>query len=280
MIAIIVSKKDPAGMNIAECLRNYNLTELDAGLYEVEKESIFNENIDKEIEADLFIFATKHQSEAKVPSLSCHVPGNWGKAEFGGEDKKLCIAPAVYLKEVFLLLNKGISRDLSHPKNPPPPTSNLQVTLECTHHGPYLEKPCFFIEIGSSEEQWKNKEYGEVIAKTIINILKNKNNNPAHPPPPSSSEKGVKVVFGIGGPHYCSNFNKVLLRTDIAVGHVCPKYQLENLDKEMILQAISRTKEKVDFVLLDWKGLGKEKQRIVDMLNELNLEFKRTDQIL
>ena len=77
-----------------------------------------------------------------------------------------------------------------------------------------------------------------------------------------------------------NNFNKVVLRTEIAFSHICPKFQLENLDEELIKQSIEKTKEKVDFIVLDWKGLGKEKQRIVEMLKNLNLEFNRADQIL
>lgn len=256
--AIIVSKKDLAGMNIAQCLSKYNLKELNAELYELEKKSIFNEHIDKEIGADLFIFATKHQSKKEIHSLSCHSPGNWGKAEAGGEDRKLCIAPATYLKEIFLLLNK---------------TNNLkefEVTMECTHHGPYLEKPCFFIEIGSNEERWQNKQAGEIIAKVIFEFLKKLNNNKIN---------NYKIALAVGGTHYLATLNKFQLNSNIAIGHTCPKYQLSNLDEEMILQAINKTKEKVEFILLDWKGLGKEKQRIIDLLNKLKIEYKRTDKI-
>ena len=70
---------------------------------------------------------------------------------------------------------------------------------------------------------------------------------------------------------------KILERTDIAVGHVCPKYQLENLDEIMIKQGTERSQEKTDFILLEWKGLGKEKQNILEKLEKLNIEFKRTD---
>jgi D-aminoacyl-tRNA deacylase len=258
--AIIVSKKDSAGMNIAECLKECDLSEYNAELFLVEKESIYNENIDKEIDADLFIFATKHESAKKVHSLSCHAPGNWDKAEVGGKDRKLCVASAVLLKEAFLELNKQ-GEDLHH-----------EITLEVTHHGPYLEKPCIFIEIGSDKDNWQNKEAGKVISRVIIHLLKNINDI-------TNNNKNYKIAFGIGGLHYANTFNRRMIATDIAIGHICPKYMLEKLDKEMILQAISKTKEKVDFVLLDWKGLGKEKQRIVDMLNELKLEYKRTDKI-
>jgi len=254
--AVITSKKDLAGIKIKECLAELPLDGFD--VYTIEEDTIFSNDLDKKIEADLFIFATRHQSREKIPSLSCHVPGNWNKAEFGGTDGRLCIAPALFLKNIFLNLNKFGEK------------LGIEITLECTHHGPLINKPAVFIEIGSGEEQWKNKEYGEVIAKTIIESIKSINND----------KNNSKVAFGIGGPHYCSNFNKILLRTDIAVGHICPKYQLENLDKEMILQAIDKTKEKSDFVLLDWKGLGKDKQRIVNLLEELKLEYKRIDQLL
>ena len=138
--------------------------------------------------------------------------------------------------------------------------------MEATHHGPFIEKPAVFVEIGSTEAEWSDKENGKIIAQTIMNAVKNKNNN-------------YKTAIGIGGPHYCSNFNKIMLRTDIAISHICPKYQLENLGEDLIKQSIEKTKENVDFILLDWKGLGKEKQRIMELLKSMDLEFKRTDKI-
>lgn len=265
--AIIVSEKDEAGLNIKE-----NLLELfdfredgvfetrpvytrgDIRLYSVEQESIYCEDIDKKIDADFFLFATKHQSSSGVHSLSVHTQGNWGKAEFGGRDRQLCIAPAWYLKTALFKLHELSVHD------------NYEIIQECTHHGPYLEKPAMFIEIGSSEEQWKNPVAGKIIAKTIISLLAN------------PVEKS-RVAFGIGGLHHTPNFKKVMRMHDIAFGHVCPKYNLQNLNKEMILQAIKKTQPAVDCIILDWKGLSQEKQRILDLLKELNLEYKRTDQL-
>ena len=256
--AIIVSKKDQAGMNIANFLRDIDLDDLNAELYEVEKESIYNENIDKEIEADLFIFATKHQSAKGVHSLSCHSPGNWDRAEAGGKDRELCVSPALLLKEAFLELNKA-GKDTHH-----------EITLEVTHHGPYIEKPCVFIEIGSDEENWINKDAGKIIAEVIVGLLKDIDGI-------MLNKEGYKVAFGIGGPHYANTFNRRVLEKDIAVGHICPKHMLGMLDKRMILQAIEKTIPKPDFILLDWKGLGKEKQRIVRLLDEMKIEYKRSD---
>jgi len=121
-----------------------------------------------------------------------------------------------------------------------------------------------FIEIGSTQEHFGNKDAGDVIAKTLIEITKEELTN-------------QKVAIGLGGTHYCPTFNKILQRTDIALSHICPKHFLEFLDEEMLAQAIQRTKEKVDFVLVDWKGLGKYKEKVKELLE--GKEWRRTDKI-
>jgi D-tyrosyl-tRNA(Tyr) deacylase len=71
------------------------------------------------------------------------------------------------------------------------------------------------------------------------------------------------------------NFMKLIDK--YAFGHVCPKHQLVNLDESMIRQVLE--KNSVDDVILDWKGLGPEKNRIVTLLKEMKIEFKRADLI-
>ena len=272
-IAIISSSNDPAGINIRNNLielfgfektdekfdnndiYEYNKIEnKNIKLYLINDDLIFLENIDKKINADVFIFASKHRSKENTPSFAVHAIGNWDKAEFGGEEMKLCPSSAVLLKNLFVELNK-IGKN-----------SGFEITLEATHHGPYVDKPAVFCEIGSTEKEWNYKENGKILATTIINSLKNQNQN-------------YKIAVGIGGPHYCNNFNKIVLKTDIAISHICPKFHLDKLNEDLIKQALEKTIEKVDFIMLDWKGLGTEKQRIVDLLKSINLETKRTDQI-
>lgn len=256
-IAIIISP-DPAGKNIEENLLQLapfkNNEYKDITVYHTDKKCIYNENIDIKVKADLFIFATTHRSSANINSLSVHPIGNWNKAEFGGKDKTLCIAPALYLKTAYNYLLKNNN------------TKEFDIVNEVTHHGPYLKKPVFFIEIGSSEEQWKNKEAGRIIAKTILDTSTNK-------------IKNYKTAIGIGGLHTCPIFNKVIQEKDIAIGHICPKYMLKELTKELILQAIEKTIPRPELVLLDWKGLGQEKTRILSLLQELNIKYIRTDKL-
>ena len=273
-IAIISSLKDPAGINIRNSLlemfefekinRKFDGNDIFVHSeipnkavisYLIEDELIFAENIDRKIDADIFIFASKHRSKENTKSFAIHPIGNWDKAEFGGKEKSLCPSSAVLLKNLFSELNNTA-------KN-----SGYEMTMEATHHGPYVEKPAVFCEIGSTEEEWAEKNNGNIMAKTIMQGLKNENKN-------------YEIAVGIGGPHYCNNLNKIALRTGIAISHICPKHHLDKLNEDLILQSIEKTQEKVDFILLDWKGLGTEKQKIVGLLKSMSLEFKRTDQII
>lgn len=244
--AIIISKLDIAGMNIYGKIKNKfeNIILLD-------EDTIYAENIDKKIDADLFIFCTRHKSESGVPSLSVHSPGNFGKAMHGGRDKTLCLAPAIVLKNCLRLLEKN-------------KIEGFEVIQEVTHHGPYLEKPSIFLEIGSSENEWGNNSASDAISKVLTELIN------------SLDESNYRTAFGIGGPHHTPNFKKIQLESDIAIGHVCPKYNLENLDKGMILQALEKTIPKADLVILDWKGLGEHKDRLTKILDEINVEVKKT----
>ena len=291
--AIMASTQDSAGMNIKRNLLSlgfkegkeefdghkvYVLPGTEARLYTTDTDSIHCENIDRKIaergfDAELFIFATKHRAESGIKSLSVHAPGNWGRAELGGKDRKLCIAPASYLKAALLKMDElvGAAKQTSSHTHPPLPASNalaeFDIIQECTHHGPYLEKPCMFIEIGSSEAEWGNKEAGRIIAETIIYLIRNR-------------PKPCKAIFGIGGLHHTPEFSKIARRTEYAVGHVCPKYNAGNLDGEMIRQALDRNAEKEVEVVLDWKGLKEGKEKVVGLLEEMKIKYKKTKDYL
>ncbi len=265
--AIICSVLDPAGLTIKENLLEQAHWE-ESGvfdthpvyshknlrLYTITTRLIRTEDLDTKIDADVFLFASKHVSKEAVPSLTCHVIGNWDAADYGGRARTLVSAPAALMRACYLEMMKFADQLPHH-----------EITLEATHHGPYQEKPALFIEIGSNEEQWKDQKSGEILAKVILSIT-------------SKTFVSTEIGFGIGGLHYCNNFLKVLERTDIALGHICPKYMLESLDEDMIRQAME--KSGASFVLLDWKGLGKEKERIVSLLEKMDVEMRRVEKVL
>ncbi|MBM3247460.1 hypothetical protein FJZ17_02895, partial [Candidatus Pacearchaeota archaeon] len=161
--AILYSKKDEAGTNIVKHLKKHFLPHVP--IIELSKESIFSENID-EIEelknSDFIVFATKHQSKQGTKSLSLHAPGNWRNADFGGKPGKVCKTSSLALKFLFEKMQEHKNQAR---------LEDYELTMECTHHGPFLaNKPCLFIEIGSNEEGWKNPEAAQVIAKTIEDL--------------------------------------------------------------------------------------------------------------
>lgn len=252
---IITSNKDEAGKNIVRELEKINLKpEI------IPEDSIYAENIDKKFPAgNFFIFATKHKSQEARRTLSIHPPGNWNKAELGGQDNKVCLTSAFFLKHLFITLNQE-AKD-----------SNYECTLEVTHHGPYLEKPCCFIEIGSGEEQWKDEKAAKIIARTIKKAINSFEAN--------KEKEKWKSAIGIGSPHYCPNFNKIQLNSNLAISHIIPSYAFP-ITEETIKQAINKTQEKIEFAILDWKGMkGEERQETIKLLNQINLPYKKTSQI-
>ncbi|MBI2134614.1 hypothetical protein HYU09_01360 [Candidatus Woesearchaeota archaeon] len=269
-IALISSTKDPASVNIKETLLNdsgfvrlenkfgnediygYLIDNKDIKLYTIDTEMIFANDLDKKIDADVFIFLSKHKAADGRASLTCHPIGNFGNNEKGGKEKTLCICPSNLLKDIFLELSNNVNG------------TGYEATLEATHHGPFMEKPILFFELGSTEKHWNDKKGAKIYVKTLMNVLRDEN-------------KSYESVFVIGGTHYNHVANKTMLKTDFAVGHILPKHNFENFNEDILKQLLKKTMPKPKFALLDWKGLGKEKQRILDLLKNNNIEFKRSD---
>lgn len=275
-IFIVTFTNDLASMTIKDSLESffektnkefdsYPVTKLlmqnNLFLLTTDKESIYYEDLDKSIEEQLnikphlIIFATKHQSASGIHSLSCHAPGNWAKAKYGGKDEEVCISSPKLLKEFYIVLKKLNEKE----------QTNYDVIVECTHHGPLIATPCAFFEIGSNEESWKNKTAGSVISNTLLNVLPNFN-----------FETNEEIAIGIGGLHHSPEFSKRLERNECLISHVCPKYMLNQVSNEAIKQAIERSIPKANLILLDWKGLGKDKDRIINICESLNLPIKKT----
>lgn len=250
---IITPKPDFAGTNIEEELKKFNIETISP-----EERSIFLENIDKKIDkTDFIIFATTHRGK-KEKMLSVHAPGNWISADLGGLPGKVCPTSSHVLKTFFQELVKNTPK-------------GWEATMEVTHHGPYIETPCLFIEIGSNEENWREKEAGIAIAKTIKDSIERVNNE----------KHNWKTAILIGGPHYVSSGNKIQLNNnEIALGHIISEHALP-LTEERLKEAIEKTKEKVDLILLDWKGLGKadSKQETMKILEKSGIKVMRTSEI-
>jgi D-aminoacyl-tRNA deacylase len=255
---IVASKIDKAGINITTQLDqfgNYNF-------YLVDKETIYTENLDKSRinDCDFVIFASKHESEKGGKTISIHAPGNWNQAQLGGISERVCKTSALFQKQLFEKLKKNIDEFQ---------LKGYELTLECTHHGPLINKPCLFVEIGATEIEWRDRRAGFIVAKSISETMREFKENPFN-----------EIAIGIGGPHYCPNFTKIQLNSNIALSHIIPHYVFP-LTEEMVQEAIGETEEDIDLILLDWKGLGNAEQRkqVMDVLNKFYIQKKKTSEI-
>ena len=255
---IVGSKFDPASRNII-----MNLMDLGRFNYHIiDGDMTDTKNLDETIisKYDMIIFASKHRSEKKEKTLSVHSPGNFHEIWGGGMKERLNPASALFQKHLFETLNRQVYESQLKKYN---------VTLECTHHGPLIDKPAVFIEIGGSEDEWKDKRASFVIAKTIREAIETYKESPYR-----------EIAIGIGGPHYCPAFNKIELNSNVAIAHIIPKY-VAPINEKMILEAFNQTIEEVDFAILDWKGLGRseERQAVINILEKNYIPWKKNTQI-
>jgi len=254
---IVGSKADKASRNIIMNLIDFggfNLHLIDENMLNTE-----NLDLDKINKYDLIIFVSKHKSEKKGKTLSIHAPGNWKEVWGGGKSGRICPSSALFQKHLFGILNQEKTKS----------ELKYNVTLECTHHGPLIDRPSVFIEIGGGEEEWGDRRASFVIAKTLRRAIDEWKENPYQ-----------EVAVGIGGPHYCPNFNKIQLNSNVALGHIIPKYVFP-ITEQMILESVNNTIEEVDFVVLDWKGLGsaENRQKIINILEKNYISWKKSGEI-
>ncbi len=141
---------------------------------------------------------------------------------------------------------------------------DYDVSYECTHHGPSLDAPAMFAELGSSPKQWCDEKAAEVVARATMEAISN------------FGKIEARTALGIGGPHYNMKFTKIALESDVAFGHIIPKYAIPYVDNEIIKQCVEKTLEKVEFAVLDWKGIkGEYKQGLVKMLEDVGLATRK-----
>ncbi|MCW8802263.1 MAG: hypothetical protein OQK81_02800 [Candidatus Bathyarchaeota archaeon] len=270
MIIFVASKKDTAGMNITnQLIQNYqfeitsetfqdnpvytkNLHNKETKLFFVDAEIVQTQFLENLVNPQLMVFLSRHSSAKGVPTLSVHTSGNLGDAKFGGKPKTVSISPAKAMKNALCEMDKQVKEK----------KLDYEVSYEVTHHGPSLNFPSMFVELGSSPEQWVDVEAAKVVADSAVAAL---SDCPVSP-----------VVIGIGGPHYNKKFTKLALNNERAFGHMIPKYATDTLEVELIKQCVKKTFEQVHSVVLDWKGIkGEHKSKIVDAVVSLGIEIEK-----
>jgi len=204
-------------------------------------ESSFNERV------DLVIYLSKHRSESGRPSLTVHPIGNPGPAEFGGQPETLVPSAPRWMTAALRGLRPA-GRALGY-----------EVTFEATHHGPYLTSPTFFIEQGSTEREWVDREASRAIARALLDLR----------------PLDVPIAIGLGGGHYVPRHTDVALRRRIAFGHLLATYALAKASPGLLEQAVERT-EGATLAYLHRKALSKPEVRDIEQrLEALGLRIVR-----
>lgn len=233
---ILVSRADSASLTIRDALLDAGGWE-DAGSFhglpvrtrgdflmvEVEPWHLECDLVDRSLKAaghafDAVLVASRHRAESGRPALTVHPIGNYGEAEAGGVSKRLTPSAPVVMSRILRRLQVEVN-GLKH-----------SATFEATHHGPFLETPTCFVEIGSDESAWTDPLLGKRVARAMLAAAT-----------PSEGDDSP-ILVGLGGSHYAPKFGDLVKQKRANIGHIVPGYQLERgLDHGVLLEAIRNT---------------------------------------
>ncbi len=264
--ALVSSKSDKASSSMASMLiKDYGFQEY--GKFQgnpvftrendilllSEKDVLRIDDLDHSFSPEAYVFLSRHASQSGTPTITSHFPGNFSDdVSHGGRASELAFTyPS--LQKCFIQEIWKIRRE----------AEPYQIILEATHHGPTsLRRPVLFVEIGSTEKEWTDSRAASLVCKALISTLNNFRN--AH-----------TIGIGLGGMHYSEKFTGLLAEGDAALAGIVSKYNLPKVTGEMVEQILAKSMEKITHAYLDWKGLGPDKQRILQILEQKNLKQVR-----
>ena len=225
MIAIVVSRGDVASVNIGEALQSQGawqehdnvLRSSELLLYYIPDMHLEHDHVNRELpdseDIEAVVFASRHRSRSGQKTLSVHPIGNYRDSDFGGRNRALVpAAPELMHRALQKLHDNAAALD-------------YDVCYEVTHHGPFLSLPTFFIEVGSSEQEWQDMAACNAIADALL----------------TGQGNASRVAIGLGGGHYAPRFTDLALDEDVAFGHMIPDYQLRHIDESMVQAAVDAT---------------------------------------
>ena len=256
MQLLVAYQSDPAGSNMASHIAS-NMDEDGTGFYRGKKfdlamiptPAISADWLEERYQYDGYVFLSKHASESGTLALTCHSTGNFSEARFGGSPRQVAI-PHPHLQKSYMRLLWERRTEFSR----------FEITIEATHHGPTaLGKPTLFIEIGTTETEWNDKQLCGMVADIVMEDL-------------SREHERHKVAVCFGGTHYPKKFNEELIGGEFALGTVVPRHALEMIDETLFAHIIERNRE-ATHALVDWKGMGRNRQKVIDLITNTRLEM-------
>ncbi|MCI4327218.1 MAG: D-aminoacyl-tRNA deacylase [Thermoplasmata archaeon] len=149
------------------------------------------------------VFPSVHRSESGHDALTVHPLGNPGPtAEVGGQPGVLDPTDPLRMTDALRRLSEGAG------------AVGWPVCFEATHHGPELEFPAFFVEVGGQDPDHPPAAATRLIAAVVRELI------------PDTTDR---VVLGVGGGHYAPHFTDLALRRSLAFGHILPRHVLDGL---------------------------------------------------
>ena len=269
MIGLIFDPNDEASNNIAkhiistygfegqgnvfksDSFKNVSIVKSDTSLLDAE--------FVDELGLEVAYMLSKHESSAGISSFTTHPTGNWGsEAKLGGKPHMLSEAAALQMLNVLRKVGEAMKKNM---------LSGLQLTYEATHHGPLLNTPSLFVEIGGNEQTIANKDLARILGDSIMGSL-------------DVEPDFSKVVLGIGSNHFPAKFTKLALEKGYAFSHMFPKYALYNQDGScnvfMLKQAFEKSRPEPELACLEWSSYNShERAEIIKILNEIGIEYER-----
>ncbi|MGB9963816.1 D-aminoacyl-tRNA deacylase [Halobacterium hubeiense] len=225
MIGIVVSRADSASEHIGEQLLALGDFEREGdGVYRAdgfELREFDDLHIDLADPAaafddpDYVVVVSRHAGDTG-PLLTAHHTGNFGEAEYGGEDRSLAAACPNAHREVVAALREHAP-------------DGYEVGMECTHHGPTeVSAPSMFVELGSGEDEWNDPEGARAVAQAVLDLR-------------GVDAREERALVAFGGGHYAPRPTRIVEETDWGVGHVAADWCLEDLgDPEAHSDVIER----------------------------------------
>lgn len=206
-------------------------------------------------EFDGIMVASRHRAESGKPALTVHPIGNHNEAEFGGLRHRCAPAAPLVMSRVLRRL-QAEAQGLKH-----------AVTFEATHHGPYLETPTCFVEIGTDEAAWTDPDLGRRVARAMLAA-----NEP-------QAGDDAPVLLGVGGSHYAPKFGDLVKQRKANFGHIVPSYQFaQGIEPESIVEAARQTPGCQGYYL-DPRSFTQPPEQVLQVFGALELGWYKDDDL-
>ncbi|KAJ8598265.1 hypothetical protein CTAYLR_005504 [Chrysophaeum taylorii] len=176
------------------------------------------------VRADEVVFLSRHAAASGTPALCVHPIGvaAGSEASHGGEPGRFP-PPAPLLAPTYRALRRAVK---CIPVACEATDKRFETSLEASHHGPVLDAPCCFVEIGSTRDQWGQRGPADLWARVLAEVLWG---GRRWGDLADDEKRQATVVVGLGGGHYQPKLcDYVAANDDVFLGHMLASYALSS----------------------------------------------------